>query len=62
MRRLIQNFLGDEKRRSELEIDFAAQLVSAIIYRVKIDRITGRYEDGERDDSLDTINFEAVSF
>lgn len=62
MRRLIQNFVNNEKRKSELEIDFAAQLESAIIYRVKIDRITGRYEDGEHDDSLDDINFDTVSF
>lgn len=62
MRQLIQKFAGDEKRRSELEIDFAAQLESAVIYRVKIERITGRYEDGEHDESLDTLDFEAVSF
>lgn len=45
MRLLIQKFVGNEKRRSELEIDFAAQLESAIIYRIKVEKSTGRFED-----------------
>lgn len=44
MRRLIQEFTKDEKRRSELEIDFAAQLESSIIYRIKIEESSGRAE------------------
>lgn len=44
MRQLIHRFAGDEKRRSELEIDFAAQLESSIIYRIKIEKFTGRGE------------------
>lgn len=46
MRRLIQNVAvsADGNRRSELETDFAALLEMAIIYRIKIERSTGRYE------------------
>lgn len=44
MRRLIREFSSDDKRRSELEIDFAAQLESSIMYRIKIDKTTGRAE------------------
>ena len=45
MRLLLHKFYENEKRRSELEIDFAAQLESAIIYRIKINKSTGRFED-----------------
>lgn len=46
MRRLIQKVIDGENAgsRSELEVDFVAQLESAIVYRIKIERITGRYE------------------
>lgn len=44
MRRLIQEFTKDEKRRSELEVDFATQLESSIIYRIKVEKSTGRAE------------------
>lgn len=44
MRRLIQKFAGDVKRRSDLEVDFAAQLESSIMYRIKIEKFTGRAE------------------
>ncbi len=44
MRNLIREFTGREKRRSDLEIDFAAQLESSIIYRIKIEKSTGRAE------------------
>lgn len=45
MRLLLSKFVGSEKRRSELEIDFAAQLESAIIYRIKVEKSTGRFEN-----------------
>lgn len=46
MRILIQKVTEKEPdtRRSELEVDFAALIESAIIYRIKIERSTGRYE------------------
>lgn len=44
MRRIMQSLVSDEKRRSELEIEFASQLESSIIYRIKIDKSTGRAE------------------
>lgn len=46
MRRLIKGLIEKEtdKRRSDLEIDIAAQLESAIIYRIKVEKITGRCE------------------
>ncbi|MFN8791911.1 MAG: pyridoxamine 5'-phosphate oxidase family protein [Bdellovibrionales bacterium] len=46
MRRLIQKVAEkeDATKRSELEIDLSAQLESAIIFRIRIERSTGRYE------------------
>lgn len=46
MRRLIQRVSEKEpeKRRSELEVDLSAVLQSAIIYRIKVERATGRSE------------------
>lgn len=46
MRLLIQKVVAKEERRhtSDLEMDFSAQLERAIIYRMKIDRCTGRSE------------------
>lgn len=46
MRRLIQKVMEKEpdKRRSELEVDLTALLETAIIYRIKVERSTGRYE------------------
>lgn len=44
MRHLIREFTRDEKRKSELEIDFAAQLESSIMCRIKIEKSTGRAE------------------
>lgn len=44
MRNLIREFTGSEKRRSDLEIDFATQLESSIMYRIKIEKSTGRAE------------------
>lgn len=47
MRRLIQRIAEKEsnKRRSDLEIDLAVLIESAIIYRIKIEKSTGRYEE-----------------
>lgn len=47
MRRLIKKMTEGEfnQRRSDLEVDFAAQLESSIIYRIKIEKSSGRYED-----------------
>lgn len=46
MRRLIQKVTIGERnnRKSELETDFAALLEMAVIYRIKIEHSTGRYE------------------
>lgn len=44
MRNLIRKVNEDNNRRSELEVDFAAQLEKAIIYRIKLEKVTGRYE------------------
>ncbi len=46
MRRLIHKMIKDEadKRRSELEVDLSAQLESAIIYQIKVEKLTGRCE------------------
>lgn len=46
MRKLILKVNEDEKdiRRSELELDLSAQLETAVIYRIKIEKSTGRSE------------------
>lgn len=46
MRMLLRRVLSVEKQkqRSELEIDFSAQLESAVIYRMRMQKMTGRLE------------------
>jgi hypothetical protein len=46
MRRLIQKIVEKEldHRRSELEIDLSAQLESAIVFQIKVEKSTGRCE------------------
>lgn len=46
MRSLIKKITEGEsgKLRSDLELDLTAMLESAIIYRIKVEKITGRYE------------------
>tara|TARA_B110001454_G_C12723270_1_gene436127 strand:- start:4770 stop:5000 length:231 start_codon:yes stop_codon:yes gene_type:complete len=46
MRMLLRRVLSVEKQkqRSELEIDFSAQLESAVIYRMRMQKMTGRFE------------------
>lgn len=46
MRHLIKKIIEKERdqRRSELEVDFSALLESSIIFRVKVERSTGRSE------------------
>lgn len=46
MRNIVKKLSLGEERRSELELYFESQLESAVIYRIKVDRITGRYENG----------------
>lgn len=49
MRNIVKKFSAGEMRRSELEIYFESQLEAAVMYRIKIDRITGRHENGFAD-------------
>lgn len=45
MRSLVRSMSAGGPRRSDLEIYFESQLEAAIIYRIKVKRITGRYEN-----------------
>ena len=44
MRLLLQKFREQNKRHSSLELDFSAQLESAIIYQIHIEKMTSRSE------------------
>ncbi len=46
MRRLIQDFASSNsgERSSQLEVDFSAQVERSIIFRIKIEKVSGRAE------------------
>ena len=46
MHNIVKKLATGEQRRSELEVYFESQLESAIMYRIKVETITGRYENG----------------
>ena len=56
MRNLVRSLAAGEPRRSDLEIYFESQLESSVIYRIKVSRISGRYEN-ERISSEPELSF-----